>query len=107
MRLEYLRDVVTLRLDRDACVGCGRCLEVCPHAVFVLEGRTCRIATRDTCMECGACARNCPVGALHVTSGVGCATGLLSQALGRRSGCCGEKQACCCGSKTEAKAGIE
>jgi len=28
MNMKYLRDVVTLRLDREACVGCGRCLEV-------------------------------------------------------------------------------
>jgi Pyruvate/2-oxoacid:ferredoxin oxidoreductase delta subunit len=26
--LLYLKDVVTLRVDRDACAGCGICLEV-------------------------------------------------------------------------------
>ena len=36
-RLLYLRDVVTLRLDRDRCAGCGTCVEVCPHGVLELS----------------------------------------------------------------------
>ncbi len=35
--LRYLSEVVTLNLDQEKCVGCGRCLEVCPHEVFALE----------------------------------------------------------------------
>lgn len=97
MRMEYLKDVVTLRLTPEKCIGCGRCVEVCPHAVFMVEDRKCRIVERDACMECGACARNCPVEALYVRNGVGCAAGMLNVALGRKSGCCGEDQACCCG----------
>lgn len=97
MRLTYLRNVVTLKLDRAVCVGCGRCLDVCPHGVFELEeeGKA-RIVARDACMECGACARNCPVGALFVKNGVGCAVGILNAKLGRASSCCGESQSCCC-----------
>jgi formate hydrogenlyase subunit 6/NADH:ubiquinone oxidoreductase subunit I len=33
----HLRGVATLELDREACVGCGGCAEVCPHQVFVLR----------------------------------------------------------------------
>ncbi|OQC32867.1 MAG: Ferredoxin-2 [Verrucomicrobia bacterium ADurb.Bin070] len=94
--MNYLKNVVTLRLDRDKCVGCGRCLEVCPHGVFSLTGDKTIIVDRDACMECGACARNCPAGALYVKNGVGCAVGILNARLGRTSSCCGEKQACCC-----------
>lgn len=96
MKMAYLRDVFTLRLDAEKCIGCGRCLEVCPHGVFVLDDGKSRIADRDACMECGACARNCPVDALWVKNGVGCAVGILNSALGRKAVCCGEKQACCC-----------
>lgn len=78
---EYLRNVTTLRLDLDTCTGCGMCEQVCPHQVFVIEQRKARIADSDACMECGACALNCPVKALTVSSGVGCASGMISEWL--------------------------
>ena len=96
MAMKYLENVVTLRLDAALCIGCGRCVEVCPHAVFAVESGRARIRERDACMECGACARNCPAGALYVRNGVGCAVGILNAKLGRTSGCCGESQSCCC-----------
>ncbi len=90
--LIYFKNVVTLELDREKCVGCGMCLVVCPHAVFDLENKKVRIISRDACMECGACAVNCPVEALTVESGEGCAVAILNEMLGR--GCnCGSK--CC------------
>lgn len=95
--LRYLPNVVTLALDDEKCTGCGMCLEVCPHAVFRLEGRKARIADRDACMECGACARNCPSEALSVDSGVGCATAVIVGAVrGPRAGCdCSGSSPCC------------
>jgi len=94
----YLRDVATLALDQDACIGCGRCLEVCPHQVFSLhEGRT-SIVDHDACMECGACSKNCPASALRVDSGVGCASGMINEWLREKkignlgSGSCGERR---------------
>lgn len=81
----YLRNVSTLELDRHACIGCGRCLEVCPHQVLRLEGQKASIADRDACMECGACARNCPVAAIEVDAGVGCASGLINEWLRERN----------------------
>jgi NAD-dependent dihydropyrimidine dehydrogenase PreA subunit len=90
----YLKNVSTLRLDRDACVGCGRCVEVCPHQVFVLSENLADIADLDACMECGACAMNCPVDTIRVEAGVGCAAGLINEWLRERKirggsgGCC-------------------
>jgi ferredoxin len=84
----YLKDVVTLTLDRDKCMGCGTCLLVCPHAVLSLTDGKIEIVNRDACMECGACARNCPVEALTVRSGVGCATAVINARLGRKNACC-------------------
>ncbi len=56
--LLYLHDVTTLELNLTKCNGCGMCIEVCPHAVFVLERKSVCIVNRDACMECGACALN-------------------------------------------------
>lgn len=86
----YLKDVVTLELDQEKCVGCGMCLDVCPHAVLSLNNGNARIENRDACMECGACAQNCPVEALSVQVGVGCAAAVINAALGRKD------SACCC-----------
>ena len=91
----YLRNVATLQLDRDGCIGCGLCCQVCPHQVFVMEGGKARIAGLDACMECGACALNCPVRVIAVDSGVGCASGMINEWLtelkikrGGAGGCC-------------------
>jgi len=86
----YLKDVVTLELHEERCVGCGMCLTVCPHAVLGMDNRYASIKNRDACMECGACARNCPTEAVRVRSGVGCAAAVINAALGR------DKASCCC-----------
>ena len=73
----YIRNVATLQYDAERCIGCGRCVEVCPHAVFAMDGKRARIVHRDACMECGACAKNCPAMAVLVDAGVGCAAAVL------------------------------
>jgi NAD-dependent dihydropyrimidine dehydrogenase PreA subunit len=88
--LHYLKNVVTLQMDQEKCVGCRMCLIVCPQAVFTMNKRRAIITNRDACMECGACARNCPTEALTVQAGVGCASAVINSALGRTD------SACCC-----------
>jgi len=86
--LSYLKNVVTLELAEDKCVGCGMCLVVCPHSVFSMDSNHVQIKNRDACMECGACSRNCPANALSVNAGVGCAAAVINSALGRKDSCC-------------------
>jgi NAD-dependent dihydropyrimidine dehydrogenase PreA subunit len=95
--MRYLHGVTTLKLDAEACVGCGRCAEVCPHSVFQVESRKARIKDLDACMECGACARNCPVEAIAVEGGVGCATGIIMGALRGTEPTCDCSKGGCCG----------
>jgi ferredoxin len=88
-QLEYLKDVVTLEVNEEKCIGCGMCLDVCPHAVLSMNGRQhIMIHNRDACMECGACSRNCPVDAIFVVTGVGCAAAVINTLLGREGACC-------------------
>jgi NAD-dependent dihydropyrimidine dehydrogenase PreA subunit len=96
-KLRYLENVTTLKLNTDACVGCGMCLTVCPHAVFALENSKAVIRDRNRCMECGACAGNCPVAALSVKAGVGCASAIIYGWLtGKEPSCdCGGGSDCC------------
>ena len=104
-RFIYLRDVVTLALDQEKCVGCGMCLIVCPQAVFSMNNGHAGIENRDRCMECGACSRNCPTHAVTVQAGVGCAAAVINSVLGRNG------SSCCCviepvaGATSEGKTG--
>ena len=115
MSLSYYTCAITLELDAARCLGCGRCVEVCPHDVFALvrpppraDGasgpsraphRISQIVARDRCMECGACALNCDFGALAVNSGVGCAAALINSMItgGEPSCDCEDSAAGCCG----------
>lgn len=86
--MQYLKNVVTLKLDTSLCTGCGLCVSVCPHAVFEIADRKAHILDIDDCMECGACAMNCQFGAITVKSGVGCAAGIINGMLGNSNGSC-------------------
>ncbi|MCL2775106.1 MAG: 4Fe-4S binding protein [Oscillospiraceae bacterium] len=77
MKLKYLKNVATLELNSEKCIGCGRCTEVCPHGVFDMAEDKAYITDKDMCMECGACALNCPVNAIEVNAGVGCAAAII------------------------------
>ena len=96
MKHKYLKNVVSLSQAAEKCVGGGRCVEVCPHGVFVFDQRHARIADKDSCMECGACALNCPAGAIEVNAGVGCALAIMmSWFTGKEPSCSCSESKCC------------
>ncbi len=91
----YLSGVTTLQLKVEACVGCGMCTIVCPHGVFLLEGKKASIRDADGCMECGACALNCPTDAIRVTPGVGCAAYIIQTWIKGKSAAACSDVSCC------------
>jgi NAD-dependent dihydropyrimidine dehydrogenase PreA subunit len=96
--MNYLKNVVTLKLDTQKCIGCGMCEVVCPRSVFTIKESKAAIGDRDACIECGACALNCPAEALSVDSGVGCARAFIrSLFTGTEPKCkCAEEHGSCC-----------
>jgi NAD-dependent dihydropyrimidine dehydrogenase PreA subunit len=98
-KMQYLKDVTTLKLETSLCTGCGMCAIVCPHDVFKIQGGKAILNDINDCMECGACAKNCRFGALMVRAGVGCATGILNGILTNSEpscGCSNSKEKTCC-----------
>jgi ferredoxin len=71
MKQKYLKNVSTLELNVEKCIGCGICSTVCPHNVFTIKDKKAIIVDKDKCIECGACTNNCEAGAITVTQGVG------------------------------------
>jgi NAD-dependent dihydropyrimidine dehydrogenase PreA subunit len=95
--LTYIKNVSSLKFHFANCVGCGRCIEVCPRNVFEEYKNRVKIIDADRCMECGACMMNCAFGALDVDKGVGCAEAVINGMLkGTEPSCgCGEGTGCC------------
>jgi NAD-dependent dihydropyrimidine dehydrogenase PreA subunit len=97
--VKYLAKVATLNYNPEKCAGCSRCVEVCPHGVFVMQEKKASVTDKDLCMECGACAKNCEFGAIAVNTGVGCAAAIINSLInggppscdcsGGASNCCG------------------
>jgi len=46
-------------IDRDKCVACGKCREVCKFDISVFE-----TPNSPDCIRCGDCRRACPMGAI-------------------------------------------
>jgi len=50
-------------VDKDACTGCGVCIDECPADAMVLENELV-VVDADVCVDCGSCVDVCPTDAL-------------------------------------------
>jgi NAD-dependent dihydropyrimidine dehydrogenase PreA subunit len=52
-------------IDTEICVGCGKCVEVCPpHALTLIDNFA--HLKEELCEECGFCAPECPANAIEI-----------------------------------------
>lgn len=49
-----------IRLNYDACVGCGSCVRLCPMGYLVMDEKKPVIKERRRCISCGHCTATCP-----------------------------------------------
>ncbi len=73
-------DKLRATIDKDKCVNCGKCAEVCPYSAITNRKRPCENACKikaistsedgsakiddSKCISCGACVYQCPFGAI-------------------------------------------
>jgi adenylylsulfate reductase subunit B len=57
------------KFNRQACTGCGMCVEICPGDVLRMADGKPELAYPEECWHCGACMLDCPSGAIdyHVS----------------------------------------
>ena len=54
-----------LEIDEGNCIGCSRCMKICPtEAIRIINGKA--IIMEDRCIDCGKCHEACPVDAIYI-----------------------------------------
>ena len=56
-------------VDKEKCVGCGLCVDVCDPGVLDIEGDFAFPFNIEDCTECFLCQENCPEAAVEVKRG--------------------------------------
>ena len=70
-RAKVCTDLITYRIDEDACRACGICAKNCPAgAITGKPGKPPYVIDEEACVRCGTCLEVCPFGAVKVESGV-------------------------------------
>lgn len=52
------------QVDKEKCIGCGACVNVCPAGAISMDDDKAMIDS-NKCIDCGRCAQVCPQGAIH------------------------------------------
>jgi NAD-dependent dihydropyrimidine dehydrogenase PreA subunit len=53
-----------IEINRDLCIGCFRCIEVCPGGVYEFENKKSGAVNVNACVLCKSCFSQCPTGAI-------------------------------------------
>ncbi|BAK47480.1 MAG: ferredoxin family protein [Lachnospiraceae bacterium] len=56
---------MSIRIDRNQCVGCGRCEKVCPGSLIAMNREKAEILYPADCWGCASCLKECPAGAIE------------------------------------------
>ncbi len=58
--------MVSVKIDKDLCTGCGVCIEICPYKAIELTDNRAEYILMEQCFSCGHCQAVCPVEAVSM-----------------------------------------
>ena len=58
--------MITVRIQEDSCVGCTKCLAVCPVDAIVGAANMMHTVLADECIGCRLCIEPCPMDCIEV-----------------------------------------
>ena len=56
-------------IDKNRCINCKVCIDICPYEVFDEVSGFAIVAQPEHCIECGECVRNCENEAIKLVDG--------------------------------------
>ncbi|ABP67231.1 4Fe-4S ferredoxin, iron-sulfur binding domain protein [Caldicellulosiruptor saccharolyticus DSM 8903] len=57
---------MSIRIDRQRCIGCGKCAEICPGNLIVIdEDKKAFVRDPRDCWGCAACVKECKFSAIR------------------------------------------
>jgi NAD-dependent dihydropyrimidine dehydrogenase PreA subunit len=64
---EGIGTMMMVTIDKGKCDGDGTCVNMCPQAVFKVEGGKSEPVNMSECINCLTCVENCPQQAITVS----------------------------------------
>jgi electron transport complex protein RnfB len=71
-------------IDEPRCIGCRRCIDVCPVDAIVGAQGWMHTVVEDWCIGCALCPPACPVDCIEMVEPAGAWSAALKRAAGRR-----------------------
>lgn len=60
---------MSIAIDRNKCVGCARCAEICPGTLLRMRDSKAEIRYPKECWGCVSCVKECPAHAISLYLG--------------------------------------
>jgi len=78
---EGINSEISIWYNRNVCISCGKCVEICPHEALTLEGDRDKYISIDRlrCRSTGDCVNVCPTNAIQFTGWVTTPTVIIKE----------------------------
>ena len=63
--IDQFRPASVVRIDLDTCIGCVKCIQVCPVDAIIGSAKQAHVVLDDVCTGCNLCIEPCPVDCIY------------------------------------------